>query len=168
MPCLLTSGFALDCKDAVGGVKSIHLINWAASGFTVASGEVTATTVASGDVYDYELPKGTGSLTITTNVSVENGTSFNQSDVVFKLRRLSTTKRNEMKLLAQGRCYCIVKNNNDEYWLVGKEYGCDVTAMVANTGTAMGDSNGYEVTLSAIEAEAPFKLQASVVTALGI
>jgi hypothetical protein len=168
MACLLTQGFTLDCKDAVGGIKSIHLISWVDSKFTVASGEVTATTVASGDVYDYELPKGTGSLTITTNVSVENGTSFNQSDVVFKLRRLSTTKRNEMKLLAQGRCYCIVKNNNDEYWLVGKEYGCDVTAMVANTGTAMGDSNGYEVTLSAIEAEAPFKLQGSVVTALGI
>ena len=168
MACLLTQGFTLDCKDAVGGIKSIHLISWTDSKFTVASGEVTATTVASGDVYDYELPKGTGSLTITTNVSVENGTSFNQSDVVFKLRRLSTTKRNEMKLLAQGRCYCIVKNNNDEYWLVGKEYGCDVTAMVANTGTAMGDSNGYEVTLSAIEAEAPYKLQGSVVTALGI
>ncbi len=48
------------------------------------------------------------------------------------------------------------------------EYGCDVTAMVANTGTAMGDSNGYEVTLSAIEAEAPYKLQSSVVTSLGI
>jgi hypothetical protein len=73
-----------------------------------------------------------------------------------------------MKLLAQGRCFCIVKNNNDEYFLVGKEYGCDVTAMVANTGTAMGDSNGYEVTLSAIEAEAPYKLQAGVVTTLGI
>jgi hypothetical protein len=40
--------------------------------------------------------------------------------------------------------------------------------MVANSGTAMGDSNGYEVTLSAIEAEAPYKLQAGVVTALGI
>ena len=73
-----------------------------------------------------------------------------------------------MKLLSQGRCYCIVKNNNDEYWLVVKEYGCDVTAMVANTGTAMGDYICFEVTLSAIEAEAPYKLQGSVVTALGI
>jgi hypothetical protein len=168
MACLLTQGFTLDCKDAVGGIKSIHLISWTASKFTTASGEVTATTVASGSVFTYELPKATGSMTITTNVSVENGTTFNQSDVVFKLRRLSTTKRNEMKLLAQGRCYAIVKNNNDEYWLVGNDYGCDVTAMVANTGTAMGDSNGYEVTLSAIEAEAPYKLQSSVVTTLGI
>lgn len=168
MACLLTQGFTLDCKDAVGGIKSIHLISWTASKFTAASGEVTATTVASGSVFTYELPKATGSMTATTNVSVENGTTFTQTDVAFKLRRLSTTKRNEMKLLAQGRCYCIVKNNNDEYWLVGNEYGCDVTALVANTGTAMGDSNGYEVTLSAIEAEAPYKLQSSVVTALGI
>lgn len=168
MACLLTQGFTLDCKDAVGGIKSIHLISWSASKFTAASGEVTATTVASGSVFTYELPKATGSMTATTNVSVENGTTFTQTDVAFKLRRLSTTKRNEMKLLAQGRCYCIVKNNNDEYFLVGNEYGCDVTAMVANTGTAMGDSNGYEVTLSAIEAEAPYKLQSSVVTTLGI
>ena len=168
MACLLTQGFTLDCKDAVGGIKSIHLISWSASKFTAASGEVTATTVASGSVFTYELPKATGSMTATTNVSVENGTTFTQTDVAFKLRRLSTTKRNEMKLLAQGRCFCIVRNNNDEYFLVGKEYGCDVTAMVANTGTAMGDSNGYEVTLSAIEAEAPYKLQSSVVTALGI
>ena len=168
MACLLTQGFTLDCKDAVGGIKSIHLISWSASKFTAASGEVTATTVASGSVFTYELPKATGSMTATTNVSVENGTTFTQTDVAFKLRRLSTTKRNEMKLLAQGRCYCIVKNNNDEYFLVGNEYGCDVTALVANTGTAMGDSNGYEVTLSAIEAEAPYKLQSSVVTALGI
>ncbi len=99
MACLLTQGFTLDCKDSVGGIKSIHLMNWSASKFTVASGEVTATTFASGDVFDYELPKGTGSMTTTTNVSVENGTVFNQADVAFKLRRLSTAKRNEMKLL---------------------------------------------------------------------
>jgi hypothetical protein len=40
--------------------------------------------------------------------------------------------------------------------------------MVANTGTAMGDSVGYEVTLSAIEGDAPYKVQGSVATSLGI
>lgn len=164
----LTQGFALDCKDSVGGVKSIHLIDWASTGFTTASGEVTATTVASGDVYTYELPKGVGSLTTTTNVSSENGTVFNQADVVGRLRKLSTAKRNELKLLAQSRVFCIVRDNNDNYWLVGKEYGCDLTAKTSETGVAMGDLNGYNFTLSAIEAEEPFKLQTSVVTSLGI
>jgi hypothetical protein len=168
MPCSLTAGFTLDCKDSVGGVKSIHLIDWAKTGFTVSGGEVTATTVASGSVFTYEMPKATGSMTITTNVSQENGTVFNQTDVVARLRKLSTTKRNELKLLAQNRVFCIVRDNNDNYWLCGREYGCDITAMTGETGTAMGDNVGYNFTLSAIEAEAPYKLQANVVTALGI
>jgi hypothetical protein len=164
----LTQGFALDCKDSVGGIKSIHLIDWAATGFTVASGEVTATSVASGSVFTYELPKGVGNMTITTNVSAENGTVFNQTDVVGRLRKLSTAKRNELKLLSQSRVFAIVKDNNGNYYLVGREYGCDITALTGETGTAMGDLNGYNFTLSAIETEAPYKLQNSVVTSLGI
>jgi len=168
MACNLTQGFNLDCKDAVGGVKSIHLIDWASTGFTVSGGEVTATTVASGDVYTYELPKGVGSMTTTTNVSQENGTVFNQTDIVARLRKLSTTKRNELKLLAQNRVFCIVKDNNDNYWLAGNEYGCDITAMTSESGTAMGDVQGYNFTLSAIEAESPYLVQAAVATTLGI
>ena len=168
MACNLTAGFTLDCKDSVGGVKAIHLIDFAATGFTVSGGEVTATTIASGNVYTYEMPKGVGSMTTTTNVSTENGTVFNQTDVVARLRKLSTAKRNELKLLSQSRVFCIVRDNNDGYYLVGNEYGCDVTAMTSETGTAMGDLNGYNLTLSAIESESPYKLQGSVVTALGI
>jgi len=168
MACNLTQGFTLDCKDAVGGIKSIHLIDWASTGFTVSGGEVTATTVASGDVYTYELPKGVGSMTTTTNVSQENGTVFNQSDIVARLRKLSTTKRNELKLLAQNRVFCIVKDNNDNYWLAGNEYGCDITAMTSESGTAMGDVQGYNFTLSAIEAESPYLAQSAVATELGI
>ena len=168
MACLISSSFALDCKDSVGGVKAIYLVNWASTGFTVASGEVTATTIASGDVYKYEVPKASSSMVVTTNVSTENGTSFNSAEISFKLRRLSTSKRNELKLLAQTRVFAIVRTNNDEYYLAGKEYGCDVTKMTSNTGTAMGDFAGYDVALSAIEAEAPYKLQSSVVTTLGL
>ena len=168
MACNLTQGFTLDCKDAVGGIKSIHLIDWASTGFTVSGGEVTATTVVSGDVYTYELPKGVGRMTTTTNVSQENGTVFNQSDIVARLRKLSTTKRNELKLLAQNRVFCIVKDNNDNYWLAGNEYGCDITAMTSESGTAMGDVQGYNFTLSAIEAESPYLVQAAVATTLGI
>ena len=168
MACNLTQGFTLDCKDSVGGIKSIHVIDWASSGFTVAGGEVTASTVASGDVYTYELPTGVGSMTTTTNVSTENGTVFNQTDVVARLRKLSTSKRNELKLLAQNRVVGIVKDNNDNYWLAGYEYGCDITSMTAGSGTAMGDVQGYNFTLSAIETEAPYLVQSAVVTSLGI
>jgi hypothetical protein len=93
---------------------------------------------------------------------------FNQTDVVGRLRKLSTAKRNELKLLAQSRVFAIVRDNNNNYYLVGREYGCDLSAKTSETGTAMGDLNGYNFTLTAIEAEEPFKLQSSVVTSLGI
>lgn len=168
MACNLTQGFTLDCKDSTGGVKSIWLIDWASTGFDVSGGEVTASTVASGSVFQYELPKQTGSMVITTNVSTENGSVFNQADISFRLRKLSTAKRNELKLLSQNRVFAIVKDNTDNYWLAGYEHGCDVTSMTAETGTALGDLVGYNITLTAIEQEAPYKLQDAVVTALGI
>jgi hypothetical protein len=167
MACNLTQGFTLDCKDSVGGVKSIHVIDWASSTFDISGGEVTGVTTGV-TAYTYELPKGVGSMTTTTNVSQENGTVFNQTDVVARLRKLSTSKRNELKLLAQNRVFCIVKDNNDNYWLAGYEYGCDITAMTAESGTAMGDVQGYNFTLSAIETEAPYLVQSAVVTSLGI
>ena len=55
-----------------------------------------------------------------------------------------------------------------QYWLVGKESGCDVSAMVSNSGTAFGDANGYEITLNAMDSEQPYKLSGAVVTSLGI
>jgi len=167
MACNLTQGFTLDCKDSVGGIKSIHVIDWAASTFEVSGGEVTGVTTGI-TAYTYELPKGIGSMTTTTNVSQDNGTVFNQTDVVARLRKLSTTKRNELKLLAQNRVFCIVKDNNDNYWLCGYEYGCDITSMTAESGAAMGDVQGYNFTLSAIETEAPYLVQSAVVTTLGI
>ena len=40
--------------------------------------------------------------------------------------------------------------------------------MVSNTGTAFGDANGYDITLNAMDSEAPYKLSGAVVTSLGI
>ena len=40
--------------------------------------------------------------------------------------------------------------------------------MTANTGTAFGDLNGYEITLQAMDSEQPYKLSGAVVTTLGI
>jgi hypothetical protein len=61
-----------------------------------------------------------------------------------------------------------VLDNNGNYYLVGNEYGCDITAMTSETGTAMGDLNGYNFTLSAIESNEPYKLAGNVITTLGL
>ena len=168
MACALTSGFALDCKDGVGGVKAIHLIDWAATGFSIGGGEVTATTISSANTFTYDLAPNTANMVVTTNTDDVAGTTFYTTDAVFTLRKLSTVKRNELKLVTQGRLFCIVQDKMNNYWLCGKDSGAVVTARTSETGTAMGDFNGYNVTIQAMDSEEPYKLQASIITALGI
>jgi len=81
MSCILTTGFSHDCKDSVGGVDKIWLLEYeGVSSYTSASGEVSAMTLNGGkSFFKYELPKDTASFTNTITPSVENGTVFNSS-----------------------------------------------------------------------------------------
>ncbi len=49
MPCVLTTGFTLDCKTAAAGIKNIWLVEFdAKSTLTKSSGEVSAHTLSGG------------------------------------------------------------------------------------------------------------------------
>lgn len=170
MACILTQGFTLDCKDAVGGLKAIYLVEFdALNTFTLASGEITALTLdASKAFFKYELPKGVSSMTWTIQSNPDNGTTFYESAVVVKLRGISTAKRNEIKLLAAARLLLIARDNTDTYWLHGVGTGVDVTAGTASTGTALGDAYGMDMTFTHRENDLPAKVQSSVVTSLAL
>ena len=105
MPCVLTTGFTLDCKTAAAGIKNIWLVEFdAKSTLTKSSGEVSAHTLTGGKSYfKYELEKETGSMTWRTIPSTENGTVFYEADLVARLHKVTTAQRNEIKLLAQNR-----------------------------------------------------------------
>ncbi len=52
MPCALTQGYTLDCKDSLGGIKAVWLINHAnVTAVTEASGIVSAITKAANKVF---------------------------------------------------------------------------------------------------------------------
>ena len=42
MACNLTSGRTEPCRDAIGGLKAIYLLDFVEDSFTVAAGEATA------------------------------------------------------------------------------------------------------------------------------
>ena len=56
-----------------------------------------------------------------------------------------------MKLLAYGRPQIIVRDYNDNYFLVGREHGSEVTGGTIVTGAAMADLSGYTLTFSGQE-----------------
>jgi len=153
MSCSLTTGYALGCRDSVGGIKTIYVQGWNATGTvnTNGSGTVTGFTGFSSGFYEYDLTKATSSLTETLNASIENGSIYYTPEVTFTINKLQVAVRNELRLLARNRLLVIVQDNNNRYWVLGAANGLEATAGTAGTGTAFGDRSGYEMTLTGME-----------------
>jgi hypothetical protein len=163
MSCSLTTGYALGCRDSVGGIKTIYVQSFIPTGSCNAnlSGAVTGFTgYASGGFFEYDLTKATSSLTETLNASIENGSVYYTPEVTFTINKLQVAVRNELRLLARNRLLVIVQDNNNRYWVLGAANGLEATAGTAGTGTAFGDRNGYEMTLTGMEPD-PMLLIAS-------
>ncbi len=154
MSCSLTTGYALGCRDSIGGIKTIYVqaFNSTGSVNTNGSGTVTGFTgYSASGFFEYDLTKATSSMTETLNASVENGTLFYTPEVTFTINKLQVAVRNALRLLAQNRLIVIVQDNNSRYWLIGADNGLEASAGTAGTGTAFGDRSGYEMTLSGME-----------------
>jgi hypothetical protein len=161
MPCAITGGYTIDCRDAVGGIEAIYLIEnsalYDASGnsrVTEASGTVTAMTKASGKrFYKIEVPRGTASSSNALTGSQENGTVFFTHQVVFPVNSRNASVRNLIMTLAKNRVTIVTKEMDGTYRMFGKEFGLFLDTTEAGSGTAAGDRNGYNLTFSSVERE---------------
>ncbi len=167
MACNLTKGRGLDCKNVMGGVKRMYIQVLADTTFDIVSteGQMEKIKVQEGGVagqnnlYQYDLPRGTASITETITGSSENGTVFYEPSVNIKLHALAVADRNELKLLTQNRCivFCELQqkyaNGHNVIVAVGVENGMDLLTGTEASGTAAGDMNGYDYTFTGQEPE---------------
>lgn len=149
MSCALTAGYSLACKDSVGGLKKVYLANFEDITYSAPVAGVIST--VTGDMYLYELPMNTAQFTETVTSSIENGTTFYQTELVIVLPKLTATLRNELKLLAQAKLAVVAVDRNGVQWVLGYENGCFLTTGTSATGTAMGDLNGMTLTMTSME-----------------
>lgn len=171
MACVLTTSFPLDCKDGIGGIKNIWIVESSAKASitTNASGTVTAMSLTGGkNFFKYELPKETATFEPEVVVNDVNGTVYHTAKLAIQLRKLEIYKRNEIKLLAQNRLLIIVLDRNGVYWLLGNNNGCDLTSAKGTAGQKMGDFNGWNLEFMATEEDAPLILSTGVTTSLGL
>jgi hypothetical protein len=154
MACDLTLGRKESCLDSVAGIKEVYFVNYGDMGsVTLTSDEVTNMTGDGSNnltAFKYEL-KGNNSFETTVNSSRENGTTFFEQTLNITLKKLSKEDHKELKLLIYGRPHVFVRDYNDNVFLMGREHGCDVSAGTFSTGNALGDFNGYNLTLGAME-----------------
>lgn len=155
MACSVSNGRSLPCKSAVGGLKNIYFAPYSTvtAGLTPSSGSITLNQTES--FFKYEI-KGNSSLETAINSSRENGTTFYESTLNATLTFLDVATQEQIKLLAHGRPQIVVEDYNGNFFLIGKDNGCEVTGGTIVTGAAMGDLSGFTLVLTAQETAPPF------------
>ena len=162
MGCAKTlTGMGLDCRESVGGIKEVYILgDRNEATVTVVNDAITTIVLAAGSdkFLPYKFRKQTGSMVSTINTSEENGTTFVQTDVTLVFHKMEAKKRLEVASLMVGDCAMLVKDGNDKYWYLGKDEPVTMTAGTAGTGTAKGDKNGYDLTLTDLSNTLPYEV----------
>lgn len=155
MACDITSGFALGCRDNTGGIKALYILSGSVAGITDSANEISDIS-GSGVFYQFDLQRGTSDFTETINGSTENQTVFYEATINAAFAKLQTSVRNQVKVLAKNPdLKIIVETNNNEsgskFFYVGRLHGAILNAGQGQSGTALGDANGYTLTFTAQE-----------------
>lgn len=156
MACDIANGRKEACKDSVSGIDAIYFINYGDFNpesdvtYNGTNTDVIDTIANVTSLYKYEL-KGNNSFIQTSQSSRENGTTYVEQVLSVELKKQDIAMHKTFKLLAYGRPHIVVKSRTNQFFIVGLERGCDMTAGSIESGSAMGDFNGYKMTFTGME-----------------
>jgi len=153
MACTLTKGRNEPCKDVVGGITAVYFADFDTLGAITYDATDTDVIDSFGGTptwFKFDV-RGTSSFEQAVTSSRDNGTTFYEQTLTLNFKKLSKQTHNEVKLLAYARPHVIVEDNNGNKFIMGLEYGAEVTGGSIATGAAMGDMSGYSLTFSAQE-----------------
>lgn len=161
MACAITGGYSITCRESVGGVETIYLIEnsalYDASGnsrVAETSGTITSLTKSTGKrFWKFEVPRGTANASNGITSSIENGTFFFTHSVSFPINDRSATTRNIVTTLAKNRLTFVCVEGDGTARMYGRLFGLQLETTEAGSGTALADRNGYVLTFSSQERE---------------
>ena len=170
MACSFTQGYSIGCRDSVGGIKSVYLIEFDnVSGITQSAGTATAISKANnGRFWKYVLPKATGEWTEDYQDNMGNGTTFQKQTLMMALNGMSAAMSQEIKLIAQNRLIAVVESNEPtpKYWLLGEENGLMREGGKSGSGKALADRSGYELTLTSEQSRMAIQVTSGIIAGL--
>lgn len=162
-------GIAAACKNSIGGVKAVF-VAMRGDASAVLAGAVTDGILTPKDGFDtafkkYAVRKSSSSATSTLQTSDTAGNSW-QTELSLQFMKQDAAKRNEVMALCSEETVVIFVDGNGNGWVLGWDYPVEVSAGTAETGTAMTDLNGYNLTLTDNSIELPYQLDNASVTVL--
>ena len=165
MACNLTSGRTEPCRDAVGGLKAIYLLDFVEDSFTVAAGEATSISADVTEVFKYELLADGNTFVETFTADQNNGTSIYEQVLTVALKKQDKASADELALVVKSRPVVVIQSRDGSYKIQGISDGTVATGDI-QSGGAKADFNGYNLTLTSTEVlPAPY-LDSATITAL--
>ena len=173
------TGFSTSCGSNLPSIKKLYIGTFESANFTYTyqkNGEnqdvldadgnqiiesVSGATLNSGaDKWvEFQFRKNSSSMDTEMTVN-DNGSHFYTNSATCTFAKIENSKRLALESVASGECSMIIVDSNNQTWLIGAENPVSLTTLSGSTGTAIGDSNQYSVTLSANEANMPLLIEA--------
>lgn len=163
-------GMALECLATNGGVKNVYFVEHGKAKLAESAVETAESTgnhtIKPADItmsdgakfIAYHFAKHQGSLTTVTGEA--NGMKYWESTLALQFNRMEGKKHLEIQALALGELDAIVEDYNGKVWFVGYDGYLSETAgnTTAQTGTAVDDLNGYNISLNGRSGYLPFEM----------
>lgn len=173
------TGFSTSCGSNLPAIKKLYIGTFESSTFTYtyqqnseaqdvldADGNkiieaVSGATLKSGaDKWvEFQFRKNSSSMDTEMTVN-DNGSHYYTNSATCTFAKIENSKRLALQSVASGECSMIIVDSNNQTWLVGADNPVSLTTLSGSTGTAIGDSNQYSVTLSADEPTMPILIEA--------
>lgn len=168
MACAVISGFSVDCRESIGGIKKIWFTNFNnVTALTLTAEVITGITMTGATKFwGYEQVKETSNYVEAIQVSPENGTLGYETTLTAVFNKSDSTLRNQIRLLAQGALMVCILDRNGKYWMMGQYAGVEMANSTHNSGTAMGDRNGYELSFIAKESLPMYEVTQAAIQAV--
>jgi hypothetical protein len=172
MSCIINSGYALDCRDNIGGVQAVYIRTYSASTTYSynASGVITGSTSPTGGTF-YKIAQRQETAEFIPGAgqhSLENGTNFWEQTVNLSFTKYQASLRDLVYNLALAEVEIIVLTQNGNYFLVGEQNGANLTASNLGVGKAFGDMNGATATFTAKEPKPAVEMSSTFFNSLTI
>lgn len=162
MPCVsISKGRKLACKDSRVGIRLVAFAPYVEATWAATLNEITTIPVAITKVYPYEVKSAGNSLIETATVNADNRTTEVKSVLSLSLQKLGKESEVELQALLYSRVIAFVYDYNGNVHVVGNDSGCDAT-----TGVKSTDTNGYTLTLEAMDKDYSSYLSTTAITSL--
>ena len=170
MSCAIVSGYTKDCRDSMGGLKTIYITELAnKSSITSASGNITAFTLTSGKKFwTFEIDKFTSNFNQVPKPNAPNGSFYVEQTLNFKLPKFSATTAYQIKNLAVQDLMIIALTMNGDYILLGETNGMQMQDSSQPSGTAMADFSGFDLTFKADEPDMAKTVASNLIATLTV